>query len=111
MISQHIQLVNQGNHVWVLRLLKDVDSRDFQFTWDTEAIPMLQKLIQDHATRLVVDLTDTQQLGSPGLQLLVSIYRKLSKQNVSIILKNPNPHLQRLLRIMQFDRIFVIQYE
>jgi anti-anti-sigma regulatory factor len=39
------------------------------------------------------------------------MYRKLSQQDIPIILKNPNPHLQRLLRIMQLDRIFVIKHE
>lgn len=111
MIPQHIQLTHQGNQIWVLKLIQDVDSRDLQFTWDTEAIPLLQDLIQNKAKKLIVDLTETQQLGSPGLQLLVNIYRKLSQQDIPIILKNPNPHLQRLLRIMQLDRIFVIKHE
>jgi anti-anti-sigma factor len=111
MMSQHIQLTDQGNQIWVLRLIQDVDSRDLQFTWDTEAIPMLQDLIQNKAKKLIVDLTETQQLGSPGIQLLVNMYRKLSQQDIPIILKNPNPHLQRLLRIMQLDRIFVIKHE
>ena len=111
MISQHIHLVNRDEQAWVVRLTRNVESRDFQFTWDTEAIPLLQELLQHQPKKVIVDLTGTQHLGSPGLQLLVNMYRKLSRQNIPMILKNPNPHLQRLLRIMQLDRIFVIKLE
>lgn len=58
---------------------------------------------------LVIDLTETKYIDSQGLEFLLGLHKKLSDQNVHIILQNPNLHLRRLFRIMQFERIFEIE--
>jgi anti-anti-sigma factor len=58
---------------------------------------------------LVVDLTEVEYIDSQGLKFLLDLHKKLSEQNLTIILQNPTPHLRRLFRIMQFERIFEIE--
>ena len=43
------------------------------------------------------------------MQLLLTIQQYLAKEKIQVILCNPNVRLRRLLRVMQFDRVFEIE--
>ncbi len=55
-------------------------------------------LLGDHGTRLVVDLGDTDFLGSAGLGLLVKVGKRLHDQGGAIALARPKPVVAKLLR-------------
>jgi len=58
----------------------------------------VRALLGDHGIRLVVDLADTDFLGSAGLGLLVKIGKRLHDQGGAISLARPKPVVARLLR-------------
>jgi anti-anti-sigma factor len=70
----------------------------------------LQRILETQAHKLVIDLSGIERFDSLGLQLLLLIYRQLADHQFRIILRNPSPHLQRILRIMQIDRLFQVEH-
>jgi anti-sigma B factor antagonist len=66
-------------------------------------------MTQAHVKKLLIDLTGVEFIDSHGLRVLLNAHKDFSNEDVQIVLQNPNPHLKRLLRIMQFDRVFEIE--
>jgi anti-anti-sigma factor len=102
----------QGDGVCVLKLIGNVESRNHHLMWffdSSEAL--LENVIAAGAQKLVIDLTATDRIDSEGLRRLLYAQQDFAKQNVLMVLRNPNPHLRRLLRIMQFDLVFTIEIE
>lgn len=95
---------------WTLELSGNVDANTAHLMWIAESgEPLLKEMTQAQVKRLIVDLTEVEFIDSHGLRNLLNAHRDFSGQNIQIVLQNPNSHLKRLLRIMQFDRVFIIE--
>lgn len=102
------ELTRQSD-VWILKLNGNVDSNTTHLMWFTDSsTSLLNELTQARIKKLLIDLTNLEFIDSHGLRVLLNAHQEFSNANIEIILHNPNSHLKRLLRIMQFDRVFVI---
>jgi anti-anti-sigma factor len=112
MIQLTTELVDNGDYTWTLKLVGSVDSDTRHLMWSVESSQvLLEKLLEAKATELSIDLALADQFDSHGLRLLLNAQKEFSKENVQIILKNPNSHLKRLFQIMLFDRVFTIDFD
>ena len=103
------ELIRQSD-VWSLKLNGNVDSHTANHMWAAgNSAALLKEMAQARVKKLVIDLTDVEFIDSHGLRVLLNTHKDFSNENIQITLQNPNPHLKRLLRIMQFDRVFVIE--
>lgn len=103
------ELLKNGD-TWHLKLVGYVNASTSHAMWTTDSsISLLSQLLASQANRLVIDLSETKLIDSHGLRLLIDAQRKFSAESVPIMLKNPNAHMSRLFRIMQFDRLFTIE--
>jgi anti-anti-sigma factor len=94
------------NNSWGLRLQGD----------DAQPLivdPMIvnQQLEEAETQHLVIDLSQAPRVDSTGLKFLLSLYQGCSGQDAQLILRNPNHHLERILQIMQLNRLFTIEHE
>lgn len=98
------------NDVWTLKLSGNIDSATANQMWSTDnSASLLKEMVQAQVKKLALDLSEVDFIDSHGLRVLLNAHRDFSNENIQIILQYPNPHLKRLLRIMQFDRVFVIE--
>ena len=101
LITKLIQIDGQ----WTLKLIGDVniDQNDF---WVEDISNLLQ---QNLVKSLAIDLSRSDQPDSRGLRFLLDIQEACSGYGITVVLRHPSDHLRRLLRIMQFDRIFIVE--
>ena len=106
------ELVQNDADTWTLKLIGSIDSETRHLMWsvDSSAV-LLEKLVAANAKKLIIDLTRAERFDSHGLRLLLNAQKEFSKEDVQIILRSPNSHLKRLFQIMQFDRVFVVEYD
>ena len=69
---------------------------------------LLEEAITQEAKVLVIDLASLETIDSRGLRVLIEVNKKFSRHDIETELRHANQRLQRLFRIMQFDRIFII---
>jgi anti-anti-sigma factor len=108
MESLKTRLIYDPTDTWVLELIGSVDRKSVNVMGSIEGKAIAHQLIQAQAKKLVIDLAATERLDSQGLQFFLILQNLLAGQQTEIVLRNPNPHLMRILRIMQFDRLFEI---
>jgi anti-anti-sigma factor len=111
-LNLNTEFTTQEDGSCVLKLIGNVESRNHHLMWffdSSEAL--LQNVAAVGAQKLVVDLTTADRIDSEGLRRLLYAQQDFAKQNIQVVLRNPNPHLRRLLRIMQFDLVFPIEME
>ncbi|MBI1879357.1 MAG: STAS domain-containing protein [Chloroflexi bacterium] len=102
--------LTRDSDAWLLKLKGNVDSSTIHLLWSTDSgASLLKEMSQAHIKKLLIDLTNVEFIDSHGLRVLLNAHKDFSNENIQIVLQNPNPHLKRLLRIMQFDRVFVIE--
>jgi len=102
--------LTRQNDVWLLKLKGNVDVVTAHLMWSTDnSTSLVKEMVQAKVKKLTIDLTHVDFIDSHGLRVLLNAHKEFSNENIQIILQNPNPHLKRLLRIMQFDRVFVIE--
>jgi len=95
---------------WILKLNGHVNSSTAHLMWSTDSsASLLKEMMQVQVKKLVLNLTNVEFIDSHGLRVLLNTHKEFSAENIQIALQNPNPHLKRLLRIMQYDRVFVIE--
>jgi len=95
---------------WTLKLIGHVNAGTAHLMWNVDNnVVLLKEMMEGQASTLVIDLDQTKTVDSHGLRLLIDAQKKFSANNVQIVLKSPNPHLSRLFRVMQFDRIFAVE--
>lgn len=97
-----------GSTYW-LNLKSIVGREIFQLPAAIESSTILNKMVEAHAQKLIIDLSAIKDFDSRGVQILVMLYRQFSEQNMSIVLQNPGPYLSRVLRIMQLDSLFEVK--
>ena len=106
------ELIQNDDVTWTLILVGSVDSQTRHQMWFVESsLALLEKLVAAGAKRLNIDLKLAERFDSHGLRLLLNAQKEFSKENIQIVLKGPNSHLKRLFQIMQFDRVFVIEFD
>jgi anti-anti-sigma factor len=98
-------VLSQDNGDWILKLAGDINFNASRSIW---VIDIVKKVKQNQVESLIIDLGDLNNIDSRGLKFLYDIQEALSRQKVKVILKNPNAHMLRLFRIMQFDQSFII---
>jgi anti-sigma B factor antagonist len=104
--------LTQANEVWHLKLKGIIDSNTATRMWHNEdSASLLKKLTQTQAKKLVLDLTNVDFIDSHGLRILLNAHTEFTQAKVALVLYNPNAHLKRLLRIMQFDRVLTIEFK
>jgi anti-anti-sigma factor len=104
------RLTRDTNSTWLLELIGVKDREVFRQMAETEMPAIMNILEQTEVCKLVVDLTAAQEFDSRGLQFLCRMHKQLAERNIPLILRNPNAHLRQILRIMQFDQLFKIEY-
>lgn len=103
--------LSQSGDTWTLRLIGSVGPRTHNLIWSSEnSSALLQSMIKAGATKLIVDLSETERFDSHGLRMLLNAQKEFLAENISIVLRNPNSHLNRLFQIMQFDSVFEIEF-
>lgn len=109
-MSKEIKALSpEKDGVWVLDLtsyLRETPQERLRFP-DTSLI--LKQLLPAKAKKLVIDLSNIEQLSSQELQVLLVIHRHLTLHNIQVVLRNPMPHIKRLLWILAFDRVFEVE--
>ena len=104
--------LSQTGDIWILKIIGFVNANTASLMWSTDSSSTLLKKLQETQTKsLVIDLSETNGIDSHGLRLLIDAHKEFSAQNRQITLRHPNAHLSRLFRIMQFDRLFKIEWE
>jgi anti-anti-sigma factor len=105
------QFSHEGNNTWLLKLTGKVEGHNHHLMWgfdNPEAL--LNQLIAVQARILVIDLSGVERIDSEGLRRLFMVRQEFARKKIQIVLRNPNEHLYHLLRIMQFNRIFIIEF-
>ena len=87
---------------WHLTLPNRINAKE-------ELDSILEEAKKQKVSVLVIDLVSLETIDSRGLGILLDVNKKFSEHNIDIELRNANQRLQRLFRIMQFDRIFLIK--
>ena len=100
------RLIQQNETQWTIALDNEANFIVTPSIWMADIIEQLE---QNGVELLIIELAGVESIDSQGLKFLLDIHRDLSGRNIKMILQNPGPHLRRLLRIMQFDRIFTIE--
>ena len=103
--------LSQDSDTWILKIIGFVNATTSYLMWYTDSShSLLKQLIEAKAKTLVVDLSEAEGVDSHGLRLLIDAQKEFSTQEIQIILRQPNAHLSRLFRIMQFDRLFTVEW-
>lgn len=97
--------LEQDNHTWTLKLSTRASVHLADPSWLAN---ILEQAIAANIQTLVIDLSAVATIDSRGLRALMHINRQLHQHNIQVVLTNPNNHLKRVFRIMQFERIFTI---
>ena len=109
--TMNLNPLNDTQTEWRLTLGDDIDLETYRRLEQQEVDAVCQTLFRAGAAKLIVDLTANKRLDSLGLQLLLLIYKKCAEKEVQMTLLNPSSQIRRILRILQFDRIFVIEQD
>ena len=112
MIMEQLKSVlSQSGDTWILGLIGSVGPRTHDLIWPSEnSTALLQNMIEAGAKKLIIDLTEAERFDSHGLRMLLNAQKEFLAENISIVLRNPNSHLNRLFQIMQFDSVFEIEF-
>ncbi len=103
--------LTQDGDTWTLKIIGFVNASTSYLMWYTDSShSLLKKLVETKAKTLVIDLSEADGVDSHGLRLLIDAQKEFSTQNIQINLRKPNAHLSRLFRIMQFDRLFNVEW-
>ncbi len=60
---------------------------------------------------VLVDISDVDYLASIGLRMLVKVAKALDKNDAKVVLLNPHPDVEEVLRTSGFDKIMPIEYD
>jgi anti-anti-sigma factor len=101
--------LSKEKHQWTLSLIGFVTANTTSLMWFAESSQaLLKQLVEAGVNSLIIDLHRTEAIDSQGLRILIDAHMEFSAKNVQITLRRPNTHLSRLFRIMQLDRLFVV---
>jgi len=105
------QLIQTGAIESTLKLVGTVDISTQYLIWNAEAGPnLLKKLETANVKTLIIDLAQVDRFDPLGLRMLLGAQKEASSKNITVIPKKPNSHLNRLFKIMKFDKLFAIEF-
>ena len=105
------ELTQESDDSWRLKIIGSVGPKTYQLMWFVDSsASLLEKLLASNAKKLLIDLTLAERFDSHGLRLLLGAQKEFTKGKVQIVLRNPNPHLNRLFQIMRFEQAFEIEF-
>lgn len=59
----------------------------------------------------IVDLSGVDFMSSIGLRMLIAASKPLSEHNAQMVLLNPKPNIEEVLRTAAFHRIMLIEHD
>lgn len=96
------------NKRWALRLEQEPDHASLSIS---DALALRQYLLKTNTQHAIIDLSKTPRVDSTGLKFLLSLHQECAPTGIQLVLRNPSHHLERILQIMQFNRLFVIEHK
>ena len=70
---------------------------------------LIDRVLDEGASRLVVDLAGVDFLDSTGLSVLVGAHKRLARTGGRLVVANPPEIVSRVLSITGLDRVFELQ--
>jgi anti-anti-sigma factor len=70
------------------------------------ALELLDRTVQKHYARLVVDLTRTQEIDASGLGVLVLLQKRARERMIATRLKHPSLTVKQMLELTKLDYLF-----
>jgi anti-sigma B factor antagonist len=68
----------------------------------------LHRLVDEGATRLVIDMSETTFIDSTTLGVLLSVVKRIRPEGGSVVLVCPDRNVRRIFEITLLDRVFAI---
>jgi anti-sigma B factor antagonist len=94
----------EGDDIAILSLTGEVDVANAAQVRDAAL-----QLIERGATRLIVDLSQTEYMDSTALGTLVGLLKRLKESDGQLVIAAPQPRVRRLFTITGLDRIFPLR--
>lgn len=69
----------------------------------------LLKTYENKKANIIIDASELEFLDSTGLGALIMVYNKLKEDEKKISIYNVKPHINKLFKITQMDKIFEIR--
>jgi anti-sigma B factor antagonist len=82
---------------------------DFTFTENMTFRSLVEEVVETGATSVTVDLSKLRTVDSAGLSMLILLRNRLASRQGSVALLNPPPQVERILEVVEFDRLFEIR--
>ena len=100
----------QEDKTWILKPTGDINARTAHLLWHFDNLETLsEEFVKAGAESLVFDLSKTQSMDSYALRQLLNAQKEFGKNDIRIVLRHPNLHINRLFKIMQFESIYTIE--
>ncbi len=68
----------------------------------------LHRLVDEGATRFVIDMSETTFIDSTTLGVLLSVVKRVRPEGGTVVLVCPDPNVRRIFEITLLDRVFAI---
>ena len=68
----------------------------------------VERALDEHSGRLVVDLTDTTFIDSSSLGVLIGAHRRLAEHDTPLVVVTENQSVRKTLRITGLDGLFTV---
>jgi anti-anti-sigma factor len=98
-----IKWLRRGNGIYLVSVQGRLDhllNAEFETT--------LNQLLDNHHTRLIIDMKAVTYINSSGLRILVSAWRKTRRQNGNVVLVNLTGQIMSIFTMVGFDKLFDI---
>jgi len=68
-----------------------------------------RELLEKNPERLILDLSETEFMDSSGLGLILGRLRKCEEQHREMLVVNPRPQIQKILRLAGVEKMLDIR--
>ena len=100
----------QNNEVWTLKPIGEIHAKTAPEMWHFDSVETLAgELAKANVESLIIDLSETTFMDSHGLRLLINARKTFNEHNLQVTLRNPNPHISRLFKLMRLEGIYTIE--
>ena len=83
-------------------------SGDFSFSENMAFRSVVDAVVSSGASAVEVDLTGIVNLDSAALSMLILLRERLAKTGGTLTLVKPPPHVDRILEVVDFGKLFTI---
>lgn len=95
---------NEKDNSWLISVVGEIDifnSQDFKTT--------LFKLIDEKEVNIRIDCENLKYIDSTGLAALIAVLKRTKEYNGEITLLKPKANLEKLFKITNLDKVFIIE--